>query len=48
MNKSLSQWLPIKSGRCSYVLAFLRVSVRYQLPITSADKRTAETVARIC
>lgn len=47
-DKSLSQWLPVLSGRCVYVLAFLRVSVRYQLPITSADKRTAETVARSC
>ncbi|MGV9798802.1 HNH endonuclease family protein [Mycobacterium sp. NPDC003449] len=39
-DSSLSEWLP-DTQRCTYVARFLRVTAKYHLPISPADRATA-------
>lgn len=41
-DSTLSEWLP-DIGRCSYIAGYLRVAIKYELPISEADRRTAST-----
>lgn len=42
-SKPISQWLPPNQAyRCDYIARYLEVAAAYQLPITAADKTTAE------
>jgi hypothetical protein len=48
-DSGLSEWLPInKAYRCTYVLLYLQVAVKYGLPVTKADADTARTIAPTC
>ena len=43
------EWLPINRGyRCTYVLRYLHVARKYTLPITAADRDTAQAITRSC
>ena len=43
------EWLPINRGyRCTYVLRYLQVARKYTLPITAADRDTAQAITRSC
>jgi len=39
-DSSLSEWLP-ETGQCTYIARFLRVTAKYHLPISAADRATA-------
>ncbi|WP_396246703.1 HNH endonuclease family protein [Gordonia sp. CNJ-863] len=42
-SKPISEWLPPNQAyRCDYIARYLEVAATYQLPITAADKTTAE------
>ncbi|MFW0787938.1 HNH endonuclease family protein [Gordonia sp. CPCC 206044] len=42
-SKPISEWLPSNSAYvCSYIARYLEVAQAYELPITAADKATAE------
>jgi len=43
------EWLPLAKGyRCAYVLQYLQVADRYDLPITADDRDAAETLTPTC
>ncbi|MGW7682829.1 HNH endonuclease family protein [Kribbella sp. NPDC054772] len=43
------EWLPINRGyRCTYVLRYLQVARKYQLPITAADRGAAQAITQSC
>ncbi|WP_344220802.1 HNH endonuclease family protein [Kribbella sancticallisti] len=43
------EWLPInKAYRCTYVLRYLHVANKYDLPITRDDQQSAKVIARTC
>jgi hypothetical protein len=43
------EWLPInRRHRCTYVLRYLQVARKYTLPITAADRDTAQAITRTC
>lgn len=42
-SKPIAEWLPPNPDYvCTYIATYLRVAVNYQLPITTADQRTAQ------
>lgn len=44
-DSTLSEWLP-EIGKCPYVLRYLTVTVKYQLPITIKDRAAAAAACR--
>jgi hypothetical protein len=43
------EWMPInRNYRCTYVLRYLEVARKYALPITAADRDTAQAITRSC
>jgi hypothetical protein len=43
------EWLPLnRAYRCTYVLRYLQVAHKYALPITTADRDSAQTIIRTC
>lgn len=43
-----SEWLPVASGRCVYVAAFVNVATEYRVTVTEADKSRIEKVLAGC
>lgn len=44
-----ADWLPpARANHCFYAVKYLTVAVRYDLPVTAADKAALATVARTC
>lgn len=42
-DSTISEWLPAV-GQCAYIARYLSVAIKYELPITEADRHTASTV----
>lgn len=41
-DSTISEWLPAV-GQCDYIARYLSVAIKYELPISEADRRTAST-----